>query len=141
MTIDRKWQKGDVLTMHLSMTVLQIVAHPNVTENIDRIALQRGPLVYCLEQVDNGRHMKHMVLTPKTTFTVEQRDDLLNGITVIKGKGRVRNFDKEESDTMEITAVPYYAWDNRQGGAMAVWLPENPEAVRPVPEPTIAGTW
>ena len=137
-SLRRLWKKGDLLELHFSMPVQQISAHPNVKDNVDRIALQRGPLVYCLEEVDNTRKLQHMYLAQEDVFNTEHRNDLLNGVTVIQGKARVRNFDGEASETMEITAVPYYAWDNRRAGRMMVWLPTKPELVPPLPKPTIA---
>ncbi len=138
--IRRTWKKNDVLEVQFAMPVQQITANPKVKDDLDRIALQRGPLVYCLEEVDNTGKMQHMYLTQKVVFNTEFHNDLLNGVTVIKGKARVRNFDGAKTETMEITAVPYYAWDNRQPGRMMVWLPAKPDMATPQPKPTIAST-
>ncbi len=84
-------------------------SRPEVTENAGLVAIERGPLVYCVEGIDNGGSIDSAHLTPNATFAVSRRDNLLGGLDVIEWDG--------------FTAVPYYAWSNRGIGAMAVWLP------------------
>lgn len=112
--ISRKWKAGDKIELHLPMPVRRIHAHPRVKADVGRVALQRGPIVYCVEAVDNGGRVSHLALPADTKLTAEHRPDMLGGVTVIKA--RLRQHD--------LLAIPYYAWDNRQGGEMAVWLKE-----------------
>ncbi|MBN1844909.1 MAG: glycoside hydrolase family 127 protein [Sedimentisphaerales bacterium] len=137
-TIRRVWSKADRVELHLPMPPQRIRCHPNVKENLDRVALQRGPLVYCLEQVDQSRPLKHLYLPPQESLVIRQRPDLLNGVAVLEGRARVRLAKDAEPETTDIKAVPYYAWDNRSEGAMMVWLPTKASQVRPRPEPTLA---
>jgi hypothetical protein len=95
------------------MEVVRIEAHPNVKANAQRVSLRRGPIVYCCEAVDNDSAVASMVLARDPKFSVEHRNDLLGGVTVIKGIAQ---------DGSPITAVPYYGWDHREPGAMTVWI-------------------
>jgi DUF1680 family protein len=113
--IHRKWQKGDIVALDLPMTVRRVIAHDEVEENRGKVALQRGPLVYCFEGVDNGSRVLDRELPDDMEFSSEFRSNLLGGITVIEGNVQ------ETSESL--TAVPYYAWSHRGTGEMAVWLP------------------
>jgi DUF1680 family protein len=110
-TINRTWQAGDTVEIMLPMPVRRVLCHEQVAANRGRVALERGPLVYCVEGVDNGR-LNDLYLPDDAALTVEHRPDLLGGVMVIRGEGE-RPF----------LAVPYYAWANRDVGEMAVWLP------------------
>ena len=90
------------------MPVRRVKSHSEVKENTGKIALVRGPIVYCAEWPDNGGHVSNLVLSEDTQFSIEHQDDLLNGVTVIKGQA--------------LTAIPYYAWAHRGPGEMAVWI-------------------
>jgi DUF1680 family protein len=114
-SIRRKWKKGDVVELTLPMPVQKIVSHEMVRDNKGKVALQRGPLVYCLEAVDNGEHVLDRTIPDDSEFTPEFRSNLLGGITVLKSR------DRDESEG--IIAIPYYAWSHRGIGEMAVWLP------------------
>jgi DUF1680 family protein len=113
--IRRPWEKGEVVELDLPMLVQKIVSHEKVKDNAGKVALQRGPLVYCLEAVDNRGHVLDRSIPDNMEFSPEFCPDLLGGITVLKSK------DREESEG--IIAVPYYAWSHRGIGEMAVWLP------------------
>ncbi|MFQ6109145.1 MAG: glycoside hydrolase family 127 protein [Candidatus Aminicenantales bacterium] len=113
--IKRKWQKGDVIELHLPMPVQRVAAHEAVKEDQGKVALQRGPLVYCFEGVDNEGHVLDRALPDDMEFDVEYRADLLGGINVLRGK------DQKMKETL--IAIPYYAWSHRGVGEMAVWLP------------------
>jgi DUF1680 family protein len=115
--IRRRWEKGDVIELDLPMPTQMVVSHEMVEDNRGKIALQRGPLVYCLEAVDNGGHVLDRHIPDNMEFVPEFHSDLLGGITVLKNKNR----EKKEG----IVAVPYYAWSHRGVGQMAVWLPYN----------------
>jgi DUF1680 family protein len=110
--VNRQWKAGDAIELDLAMPVERIEAHPAVRANAGRVAIQRGPIVYCFEAVDNGGKAKNIVLPHDPKFATEHRKDLLGGVTVVKAvdnKGRA------------VTAVPYYSWDHRQPGEMLVW--------------------
>ena len=116
-TIRRKWSPGDVIELDLPMPVRRVQAHPSVKDDIGKVALERGPTVYCAEWVDNGGQVLDLVIPDETQFKVEHRPDLLEGVTTIQGD--VLN---EAGQTRPFTAIPYYAWSHRGVGEMAVWL-------------------
>lgn len=136
LAIRRDWQSGDQVDYEMKMPIRPIFTNPAVRLLEGRIAIQRGPLVYCLEGVDNGGIILDRIsLDPQMisrTFTEEYRPGLLGGVTVIHGKGYAIDetgwhdeLYREEAPTereVEITAVPYCVWDNRTPGEMRVWL-------------------
>ena len=129
--IERLWQWGDVVELRLEMPVERLYAHPAVRQDAGRVALQRGPLVYCLEEVDNTAP-PHRIALPRTGSLVAKLDpDLLGGIATIGGPAVIEaaadgaplyGDDPPALDPGRLTAVPYYAWANRQQGQMAVWI-------------------
>jgi hypothetical protein len=149
--VRRTWKKGDVVDLDMPMPVRRIKAHPNVHAAVGRVALARGPVIYCLEEADNGRRVGHLAIPPEARLAAEHRPELLGGVTAIRGTAvlRVRETvarplylaaDKRaDLRNTEFVAIPYYANTNRQPGAMAVWMPESPDMVAPMPPPTIAG--
>lgn len=136
--LQRAWQAGDIVELNLPMPIERVKAHPQVKDNIGRVALQRGPVVYCIEGVDNGGRVHHLSLPPDAPLAAEHRPDLLGGITVVKGRALAHHADRPQPQPVDFMAIPYYAWDNRQAGPMIVWLPEDPKLAEPVPVPTIA---
>ncbi|MEM1570089.1 MAG: glycoside hydrolase family 127 protein [Candidatus Bathyarchaeia archaeon] len=133
--VKRTWEKGDVISMDLDMRVNVLLSHPHVLENFCRIALKRGPFVYCVEQADNpGFDVWNLIVSPNPSFNIMRRPDLLGGIRTIECDGFVVNknpkslYSSLEETTIEIkpvkfTAIPYYAWANREPGPMVVWIP------------------
>lgn len=132
----RRWQPGDTTTLNLPMPVQRIVAHPRVKDDVGLVALQRGPLVYCLEACDHSVPLSALYLPSELDATVEREPGLLGGVAVIKGVGLVapelqwrgklyQPFPPVQR--VKFTAIPYYAWDNRTPGAMRVWLPMCPQ--------------
>jgi uncharacterized protein len=137
--IQRAWQPGDSIRLTLPMPVRRVASHPYVTENAGRVALMRGPLLYCIEQVDNpGIELRDLVLPDAATFTESVQPDLLGGIVSLQTTmHRCPPVDAWEgtgyrSDDVSgaifqgeasVTAIPYYAWANREPGRMRVWLP------------------
>lgn len=135
--IDRIWQPGDVVTLDLAMPVQTVFAHPYVRQMQGRTALQRGPIVYCLEEVDNPvTPLDRISIDPAqaSNFAVEYRPDLLGGVTVLRGPAQIITEEGWDAHTLyrrnrpssatgaEIVAVPYATWDNRAAGEMRVWL-------------------
>jgi len=113
LTLSRTWARKDVLKLRMEMPVKVITPDPRVKANIGKKAIQRGPLVYCVEEQDN-RHLDfdQIILSKKTKFTTSFEPALLGGITSIKAHNEGATF----------TMIPYYSWDNRQAGRMKVWL-------------------
>lgn len=116
--IERRWSQGDVVELNLPMQVRRVVANENVKDDRNKVALTRGPLVYCAEGVDNGGKVLDLIVPDKSEFQAEYKSDLLNGVTVIKGKAV-----NKSGEQRELTSIPYYAWAHRGNGEMAVWLP------------------
>ena len=106
------WKSGDVISLDMDMPVEVEAADPLVTENIGKRAIQRGPLVYCMEEVDNPHHFDQIELDSNAVFKTAFEPDLLNGVEIIKAI----------NEQQSITFIPYYAWDNRKAGRMKVWV-------------------
>ncbi len=106
--IERKWQAGDRIELFLPMPVLKVKARPEVKDDRGKIALQRGPVVYCFESVDNGPKILKRKVPKNALFVPKYEPDLLEGVVVLKGEG--------------LTAVPYYTWANRGKSLMKVWI-------------------
>jgi DUF1680 family protein len=103
MLLERVWRAGDVIELEFPMPVQRIVSHPFVNESRERVVIQRGPVVYCLEGVDHpGR--RDPVLPAQAQFQSQYRADMLDGVVVVTAKG---------VDGDDLVAIPYYAWDNR----------------------------
>ncbi len=116
--LNRKWQAGDVVELNLPMPIRRVVANDKVKADAGRVALQRGPVVFCVEWADNpDGKVRELILPDAQPLTASFAPALLNGVETIKG--RVLNANKVEQD---FTAIPYYAWANRGKGEMAVWL-------------------
>lgn len=133
--VRRAWRAGDQVRLELPMPVERVRAHPKVRENAGKVVLQRGPIVYCLEEVDNGPDLPAVELPVGSELRAEWRPDLLGGVTVIKGsalrwdeeawKGRLYAAGAAPAKRpVEITAVPYAVWGNRAPGEMLVWIRE-----------------
>lgn len=132
------WEPGDTIELDLPMPVRRVKANPRVKASVGRVALQRGPVVYCAEAVDNGGRVDDLILPPDAELKSEHRADLLGGVTVLTGTAERRT--KDGTTPVKFQAVPYYAWDHRDAGQMAVWLAEDPAMAAVAPEPTIANT-
>jgi len=142
--LNRTWKKGDVIELNLPMPVRRVVANENVASDRGRVALQRGPIVYTAEWVDNPQgKVRNLVLPASAHLSAEYRPTLLNGVEVITGKAAALAYDAQGKITtteQPFTAIPYYAWANRGRGQMMVWLPESESSARPEPYPTLATT-
>jgi DUF1680 family protein len=115
--IDRKWEKGDAVRLTLPMPVRRVLAHEKVKEDVNKVALIRGPLTYCAEGADNGGKVLDLVIPDSVGFEAEFMPELLHGVTVIKASVTSRTGGKKK-----LVAIPYYAWSHRGPGEMAVWL-------------------
>lgn len=141
--LDRSWKKGDKVTLDLPMDVKRIMANDNVKDDQDRFALQRGPIMYCLEGPDNkdGAVMNIVVKKDEPVQAI-YKPGLLNGVMTLEmnGTSTKRLLDSNEliKTKQEVVAIPYYSWANRGSGEMEVWIPFEESAARPMPAPTIA---
>ena len=106
--INRIWQHGDKLELSMPMSIRRVIAHPQIADCQGKVALERGPIVYAAEGVDNSGRALTIVVPDDMPLKAEFRADLLNGITVITGNS--------------FTAIPYYAWSHRGVGEMTVWF-------------------
>lgn len=124
--IERTWKKDDLVSISFPMQVRRIIASDSIKQDRDRIALQYGPLVYCVEGIDN-ENVYGLVVPPATTFTTVFRPDLLGGVNTIRFMAPVITTDKDGASVStlqkEITAIPYFSWNNRGASDMQVWLP------------------
>ncbi|MGE5360512.1 MAG: glycoside hydrolase family 127 protein [Bacteroidales bacterium] len=139
-TISRPWKAGDVVTLMLPMPARRVLAHANVKADAGRVAIERGPLVYCAEWPDNDGHVHNLVLEDAARLVAEPRPEVLNGITAITADAtgyRMQN-GKPVASRAKLTLIPYYAWAHRGPGEMAVWLARQPDKARPVAETTLA---
>jgi len=132
--IDRVWKQGDVVELTLPMPVEQIHASPEVQADAGRVAITRGPIVYCLESADNGDETRNLAVKG-ATFSAESRPDFLGGVVVVNGtavagssesssiRDLYRPTELTSSTSVQITAIPYFANANRGPVEMTVWLP------------------
>ena len=141
----RKWKQGDVIELDFPMPVRRIAAHDSVLADRGKVALQRGPLVYCAEWPDHkDGHVRNVLLSDDAPLSSRYVEDLLDGVMVIEGEGVGYTYltDGKSVDTRskDIRAIPYYAWAHRGKGEMAVWFAREEAAVTPANLPTLAST-
>lgn len=132
--IKRVWQNGDHIKITLPMPVERMQANPNVRADSGKVAIQRGPVVYCIEEADNGPNLNDICLPKDRKFEAYFDDKLLGGVMVITGEAIRSNYSnwngtlyrRAEYDFVPviIKAIPYFAWSNREPGEMLVWLRE-----------------
>jgi DUF1680 family protein len=125
--LTRRWKPGDTVQLSMPMPVRRVVSDERVAANRGRVALERGPIVYAVESIDNGGDVFNIVLPDDAALTATGRPDLLGGVTVITGRA-IGLFPGEDGRTVvtrekDFLAVPYNVWSNRGEDRMAVWLP------------------
>jgi hypothetical protein len=134
----REWANGDEVTLSLAMPVERMAAHPHVREDAGRVALQRGPVVYCLEEVDNGSHLVNIVLPNDARLTAGYDPALFGGVGIINGDAmrlesanwpgglyQPQSTFQYSQTPMTFKAIPYCFWANREPGEMRVWIRES----------------
>lgn len=132
--LDRTWQPGDWIEYHMDMPVERNHAHPKVMAGCGRTALSRGPLVYCLEGVDNGSDLDFLQLPQDSGLDASWKENLLGGVVTLQGQalrikyanwvGQLYQTIHSTGEPATITAIPYHAWDERDEGDMLVWVRE-----------------
>lgn len=130
--LNRFWKIKDEIQIILTMEPFLLEAHPEVRMDCGKAAIQCGPIIYCLEQADNGADIFDLVLTKDSHMTKCFKPDLLHGVTVISGTAYRRNKAtwveelyrpiETEYEQVSFLAVPYYSWSNRESGEMTVWI-------------------
>ena len=133
--LDRDWQPGDAVTLDFDMLVTRMAADPRVREDAGKVAVTRGPVVYCLEEKDNGGALHLLRLPRDAAFEIHDEPELLDGVTVLTARGLRRSAawaaeglyapaEACEEAAQTLTFIPYYAWANRGVGEMCVWVRE-----------------
>lgn len=129
--LNRKWSKGDQIELQIPMPVRKVLTNERVESNRAKLALERGPVVYCAEGIDNEGRALNLLLEEDSQFQAEHVSNLLNGVSAIRGSARVREpaeQDYKKWKTQPFTAIPYYAWAHRGTSEMTVWFPYRAEA-------------
>lgn len=133
--IKRAWKNKDTVSLELDMPVQIISAHPQVRADAGKVAIQRGPIVYCIEEADNGNNLSAISIDLASEWSIEYDDALFSGTVVIEGKGK--RIDEREWENqlykpfkyiereINIKAIPYFLWGNRGEGEMMVWIRHN----------------
>lgn len=138
--ISRVWKKGDKINVTFPMDIHRNLANENVIDNIGKVSLERGPVVYCLEWVDNSEKVLNSVLDDKAPIVASTyQPDKLNGIISLEADAKSASRDEDNKITVQnkhLKAIPYYAWANRGSGEMTVWIPRSIESTRPLPPST-----
>ena len=140
--IERRWKKGDRIEIEFPMPVRKVIADERVKDDAGKIAVQRGPVIYCAEWPDNDNgNVRNLVINKEAPLTAEFIASLLGGTEVIKTKGfqTKRTLDGKIDSLPEepVTLIPYALWNNRGPGQMMVWLPVSKESSNPLPASAI----
>jgi DUF1680 family protein len=140
--ISRQWKDGDFVTLELPMPVRRVAGNAKIQAVQGLVALERGPVVYALEGIDNGGTVFDAVLPAKASITARHRSDLLGGVTVLEVKNAGKVFRENSGDVAvrkaSLTAIPYAVWANRGLSPMSVWIARDAAKARTAPRPTIA---
>jgi DUF1680 family protein len=131
--LQKTWKRGDFIGLVLPMPARFVTANPLVAADFGRVAIQRGPVIYCLEAVDNGGAVRNLAIPRDASLTAKYRPDMLGGVTVIQGAALAKppwpdtlyrgSSSAPDGTKVEFTAIPYFANANRQTGEMTVWVP------------------
>ena len=132
--LKRTFQNGDQIRLQLSMPVTLVEANPRVREDIGKVAVMRGPVVYCLEEADNGDQLQQLYLQEQPEFQVQYEKELLKGVVTLTAKGKrvsekqwdartlYQPYTGKSYEEQTLKFIPYYAWTNREPGEMLVWV-------------------
>ena len=133
-TITRNWKKGDKVSLHLDMEPRIVTANEKVEADRGRVAVERGPVVYCAEWPDNAFSVRSVLMGPEPGMVAVPGDILGYPVEKIATIAQALSYDKTGRlvvKDVKLTLIPYYAWCHRGSGEMAVWLPRSIQAVRP----------
>jgi len=131
--LKREWKAGDVVELNFPMPIQRVYSNEKMMTEYgakgqppvrgrERVALMRGPIVYCLEEQDHpGQKVSSLILAPEATLKAEHRPEFLGGVTVIKGKAI-----GQAGENVPLTAIPYYSWANRKSNPMTIWINTGP---------------
>ncbi len=134
--LTRGWTAGDCVELTLDMPVMTVRANPRVAEDIGKLAVQRGPVVYCLEEPDNGKNLQRVYISAEAAFACRYEPDTLGGIVSVETDGCELSFDGWDDDALyseekqpaftprRLRFIPYYTWANRGPAEMTVWVRE-----------------
>jgi DUF1680 family protein len=139
--LDRRWTSGDVVRLEMDLSVQRVTCNDKVEANRGRVAIERGPIVYCIEGEDHSEQVMNLFMPDKTLWHIEHRKDLLGGVTLVSGQGQAAY--RDSNDTVQskpatLNFIPYYAWCERGANEMQVWLPQSLENTSIPPLPTVA---
>ncbi|NLE34464.1 MAG: hypothetical protein GX622_05130 [Bacteroidales bacterium] len=141
-SINREWRDGDVVELLFPVESRLVAANPKVKEDVGYVAIERGPLVYCAEGIDNGGSVSDIVINTGLIMTPAMQPDLAGGVVTLTGQAGKASRDKASNgisvSEISLTAVPYFAWAHRGDGEMAVWITTEPEKARIEPGPSLA---
>jgi hypothetical protein len=135
LAIQRKWRRGDTVELNLPMPIQRVTMPARFKEYQDLAALQRGPMVYCLEEIDLPAEMRSSFgayLPEDCHFTAEHRPELLGGVTVLKGNLQLPSYTDETERSVPTMFIPYAVWNNRNPGAMRIWMPSRKRTLEDV---------
>lgn len=119
-TITRIWKQGVSIHIDFPMSIRRVIANKKVKDDENLVALEYGPIVYCVEGIDNNDQLNNLTIPGHAAFNLERRNDLLDGINILTGNVPAKN----GRGVLKLTAIPYYAWSNRGTSTMKVWLPQ-----------------
>ena len=131
--LDRTWEDGDAVSLSMDLPVRRVFANPRVREDVGKVAVARGPLVYCLEEEDNGSGLQRRYLPDAAAFEERRAHGLPDEIAALVSEGRTLSLSDWAEDELyggrapsfgdcTLTWIPYYAWANRSPGEMTVWV-------------------
>jgi DUF1680 family protein len=134
--IERKWNDGDVIELDLPMPIHRVLAHEKVNADVGRVALERGPIVYCAEWPDNDGHVLNLIIPDNAKLTAEHHENMFDGVIVIRAKAVALSYDKNAKNVLkkeqDFMTIPYYAWAHRGPGEMTVWIARDESVAEPI---------
>lgn len=147
--LEREWQAGDSVELVFDMTPRRMHANPAVKADRHQVALQRGPIVYCFEGLDQNVPLSSVAIPSTLKIVTRREEDLLGGVTLLDVPAFTRApgatwqgslYEQSTPQEVRLIAIPYFAWDNREACEMRVWMPESLASLPPRPDPTIHAT-
>ncbi len=139
--LKKSWKNGDVIEVKLPMEIQKVASNENVRDNIGKLAIQRGPLMYCAEGIDNNGKTSNILLPGNSSFTFNNEPGLLNGVISLEAKLPVVSIDESKNEIyttqQNIKLIPYYSWANRGKSEMNVWFPSSVKDIELITTPPV----